>query len=57
MDKKKSIKQMRRSLSEMPAIMYKIYVEWWVSEKPVTESEHIACNMYRMMLFKSKSIS
>lgn len=51
-----SIKQLRRSISEMSAIMYKIYVEWWVSEKPVTESEHIACNMYRMMIFKAKSI-
>lgn len=47
---------MRRSLSEMSSIMYKIYVEWWVSEKPVTENEHIACNMYRMMIFKAKSI-
>lgn len=56
MDKKKSIKQMRRSLSEMSTIMYKIYVEWWVSDKPKSESEHIACNMYRMMIFKAKSI-
>ena len=51
-----SIQQMRRSLSEMSAIMYNIYVDWFVSERPVTESEHIACDMYRMMLFKAKSI-
>ena len=56
MDKTESIKLLRRSLSEMSAIMYKIYVDWFVSEKPVTESEYIACNMYRMMLFKAKSI-
>lgn len=56
MDKINSIKQLRRSLSEMSAIMYKIYVEWFVSVRPVTESEHIACDMYRMMLFKAKSI-
>lgn len=56
MAKTNSIQQIRRSLSEMSSIMYKIYVEWWVSEKPVTENEHIACNMYRMMIFKAKSI-
>lgn len=56
MDNTNSIKQLRRSLSEMSAIMYKIYVDWFVSEKPVTESDHIACNMYRMMIFKAKSI-
>ena len=56
MAKTNSIKQLRHSLSELSAIMYKIYVEWWVSEKHVTESEHIACNMYRMMIFKAKSI-
>ena len=56
MAKTNSIQQMRRSLSEMSAIMYNIYVDWFVSERPVTESEHIACDMYRMMLFKAKSI-
>lgn len=52
----KSIKLLRRSLSEISAIMYKIYVKWWISEKPKTENEHIAINMYRMMIFKAKSI-
>lgn len=47
---------MRRSLSEMSAVMYRIYVDWFVSARPMTESEHMACNMYRMMLFKAKSI-
>lgn len=56
MDNTNSIKQLRRSLSEMSAIMYRIYVNWFVSARPMTESEHIACNMYRMMLFKAKSI-
>jgi len=56
MDNTNSIKQLRRSLSEMSAIMYKIYVEWWLSEKPKAEVEHIACNMYRMILFKAMSI-
>lgn len=56
MDNANSIKQLRRSLSEVSAIMYRIYVDWFVSARPMTESEHIACNMYRMMLFKAKSI-
>lgn len=56
MDNTNSIKLPRCSLSEMSAIMYDIYVDWFVSEKPVTESEHIACNMYRMMIFKAMSI-
>ena len=56
MDNTNSIKQLKRSLSEMSAIMYRIYVDWFISARPMTESEHIACNMYRMMLFKAKSI-
>ena len=56
MDKSKPINQLRCYLSEISAIMYKIYVEWFVSEKPVMESEHIAGSMYRMMIFKAKSI-
>lgn len=56
MDNTNSIKLVRRSLSEMSAIMYRIYVDWFVSARPMTESEHIACNMYRMMIFKAKSI-
>ena len=56
MNKTNTIKLLRRSLCEMSAIMYRIYVDWFVSVRPMTESEHIACNMYRMMLFKAKSI-
>ena len=56
MEKLNTIEQLRRSLNEMSVIMYNIYVDWFVSEKPSTESECIACDMYRMMLFKAKSI-
>ena len=56
MEKANTIKSLRRSLSEISAIMYKIYVKWFVSESPVTEGERIAGNMYRMMIFKAKSI-
>lgn len=51
-----TINLLRSSLSEISVIMYNIYVDWFVSAKPKTESEHIACDMYRMMLFKAKSI-
>ena len=56
MEKANTIITLRRSLSEMSAIMYKIYVKWFVSESPVTGVERIAGNMYRMMIFKAKSI-
>lgn len=56
MEKDNTIERLRSSLSELSSIMYKIYVEWWVSEKPVTKSAHIAQNMYRMMIFKAMSI-
>lgn len=56
MNNSSSIQQLRRSLSKISAIMYNIYVEWWVSEKPMTESEQMAGNIYRMMIFKAKSI-
>ena len=53
---KTNLTKLRRSVSELSAIMYKIYVDWFVSERPKAESEHIACDMYRMMIFKAKSI-
>lgn len=56
MKKENTTNQLRRSLSEISAIMYKIYVKWWVSARPMKESERIAGNMYRMMIFKAKSI-
>ena len=57
MKRETTIKGLRRSLSEMSTVMYKIYVEWKVSQrKALTETEHIAENMYRMMIFKAKSI-
>lgn len=56
MEKAYTIKTLRRSLSEISAIMYKNYVKWFVSVNPATEGERIAGNMYRMMIFKAKSI-
>ena len=56
MENANTIKTLRRSLSEISAIMYKIYVKCFVSVNPVTEGERIAGNMYRMMIFKAKSI-
>lgn len=53
---KTNLTKLRRSVSELSAIMYKIYVDWFVSERPKAESEHIACDMYRMMIIKAKSI-
>ena len=57
MDKTKTIEDLRHAIDEMSIIMYNIYVEWKVSQSvPLTESERMAENMYRMMIFKAKSI-
>ena len=50
MDKTKTIDDLRHTIDEMSIIMYNIYVEWKVSQRvPLTESERMAENMYRMM--------
>jgi len=57
MDKTNTIEDLRHTIDEMSIIMYNIYVEWKVSQRgPLTESERMAENMYRMMIFKAKSI-
>lgn len=57
MDKTNTIENLRHTIDELSIIMYNIYVEWKVSQRgPLTESEHMAENMYRMMIFKAKSI-
>ena len=57
MDKTKTIEDLRHAIDEMSIIMYNIYVEWKVSQSvPLTESERMAENMYRLMIFKAKSI-
>lgn len=57
MDKTKTIEDLRHTIDEMSIIMYNIYVEWKVSQSVLlTESERMAENMYRMMIFKAKSI-
>lgn len=53
----KSVDILKRTLNEISAIMYKIYVEWKIKqENPLTDVERIAETMYRMMIFKAKSI-
>ena len=57
MDKTKSIENLRQDLNEMSTIMYNIYIEWKVSQRnPLTDVERMAETMYRMMIFKAKSI-
>lgn len=53
----KSIKQMRRVLSELSKTMYMVYVEWRICQRHTfTEAERMAEDMYKMMIFKAKSI-
>ena len=57
MDKTKTIEDLRQAVDGLSKIMFDIYVEWYASLRdPLTESEHMAINMYRMMIFKAKSI-
>ena len=58
MDKTESIRLLRRTLSEISTTMYYNYVDWKCCQEliPLTESERMAENMYRMMIFKAKSI-
>ena len=57
MDNTNKIALLRDVVDEMSIVMYNIYVEWYVSLKsPLTDIERMAINMYRMMLFKAKSI-
>ena len=57
MNKTKIIEDLRQVVDELAKIMFDIYVEWYASlRSPLTESERMAINMYRMMVFKAKSI-
>lgn len=57
MSKTNTIEQLMHSVDELSTIMYDIFVDWKVSQNnPLTNSELMAENMYRMMIFKAKSI-
>lgn len=57
MVKANTIEQLRNSVDELATIMYDIFVDWKVYQKyPLTDNELMAENMYRMMIFKAKSI-
>ena len=57
MDKANRIIQLRDAVDKLSSLMYNIYVDWKVSQNnPLTNCELMAENMYRMMIFKAKSI-
>ena len=57
MDKTKTIEDLRQAVDWLSKFMFNIYVEWYASlRSPLIESERMAINMYRMMIFKAKSI-
>ena len=57
MDKANKIIQLRDAVDKLSSIMYNVYVDWKVSQNiPLTDNELMAENMYRMMIFKAKSI-
>lgn len=58
MVKANTIKRLRGILYELSTTMYIIYVDWYSNRDliPLKESEKMAANMYRMMIFKAMSI-
>lgn len=57
MNKTKIIEDLRQAVDWLSKFMFDIYVEWYASlRSPLIESERMAINMYRMMIFKAKSI-
>lgn len=58
MEKENTIKRLRDILNELSTTMYIIYVDWYSNHDliPLKESEKMAVNMYRMMIFKAMSI-
>lgn len=58
MEKENTIKRLRDILNELSTTMYIIYVDWYSNRDliPLKESEKMAANMYRMMIFKAMSI-
>ena len=57
MDKTITIENLRQAIDELSKIMFDIYNEWYASlRSQLSESERTAINMYRMMIFKAKSI-
>ncbi len=57
MNRTKTIEDLRQAVDGLSKIMYDIYVEWKVNQRnPLTEVECMAETMYRMMIFKAKSI-
>ena len=52
-----TIEQLRLSVEELTTIMFDIFIDWKVCQNvPLTNSELMAENIYRMMIFKAKSI-
>ena len=58
MSKTRTSELFRHLLDEIGTTMFNTYVEWKSKQElvPLTESEEMAENMYRMMIFKAKSV-
>lgn len=51
------IGQLKDFAKEMSEIMYHMFIEWYLTfHRPMTECEIMAMNMYKMMIWKAKTI-
>ena len=57
MSEENKIDQLRLLLKEMSEAMFHIYIDWFCTfSRPLTECEIMATNIYRMMVWKAKTI-
>ena len=57
MEQEDRIGQLKDFVKEMSETMYHIYTGWYLTfRRPMTECEIMAKNMYKMMIWKAKTI-
>ena len=57
MEQEDRIGQLKDFAKEMSETMYHMFIEWYLTfHRPMTECEIMAMNMYKMMIWKAKTI-
>lgn len=57
MDIDNTLEQLKKKLNEVSVTMFNIYVDYYVTiRRPLTECEIMALNMYKMMIWKAKTM-
>ena len=57
MSNENKMEQLKSIVKEMSETMFHIYIDWFLTfRSPLTECEKMAINMYKMMVWKAKTI-